>query len=238
MDEPVRYVPDSGKVPGIYYVETESYLPLRGNGWYSQPMVEYCLEHEYIKEADIKYVVKAGIRIKKDYFNNFIDYVYENFDEKMAKFAINTTIGCFKPKEKTNWKTLAITTNSNESFNLLMQHNGCFIEDRRIRDQHYYHTYTSYTTRNEETESPIYNMIIDMEAIEFRQQQGIQPSFSLIQQYFVHFHGEFKNNNLQLYRLRERMYQILMRIFRCQVYAQLQKIRCQSVARERLHYYL
>ena len=166
MDEPVRYVPDSGKVPGIYYVETESYLPLRGNGWYSQPMVEYCLEHEYIKEADIKYVVKAGIRIKKDYFNNFIDYVYENFDEKMAKFAINTMIGCFKPKEKTNWKTLAITTNSNESFNLLMQHNGCFIEDRRIRDQHYYHTYTSYTTRNEETESPIYNMIIDMEAIE------------------------------------------------------------------------
>ena len=88
-----------------------------------------------------------------------------------------------------------------------------------------------------------------MEATEFRIEQGTQPSswpntsaydmramkswrlknsgynkvlnhrHGLIQRYIIHLHGNFEINKLQLYRLRERMYQILMRIFRCQVYA-------------------
>ena len=43
MDEPVPYVGD--KRTGLYFVVTDSYIPLRGNGWYSLQMIEYCLEN-------------------------------------------------------------------------------------------------------------------------------------------------------------------------------------------------
>ena len=31
-------------VDGVYYVETEQYFPMRGNGLYSRPMIEKCLK--------------------------------------------------------------------------------------------------------------------------------------------------------------------------------------------------
>ena len=45
---------------------------MRGNGWYSQPMVEYCLKKKLIVEADIKYVVIASIQIDENYFNELL----------------------------------------------------------------------------------------------------------------------------------------------------------------------
>ena len=51
-----------------------------------------------------------------------------------------------------------------------------------------------------------------LEAITFRLQQGVTPSLNLIQQYLVKFHGTFEINKVQLCRLRERMYQILLRL--------------------------
>ena len=51
-----------------------------------------------------------------------------------------------------------------------------------------------------------------MEAIEFRLQLGVLPSTGIIQQYLIHFHGKFEINQLQLSRLRERMYQMLMKL--------------------------
>jgi hypothetical protein len=67
MDEPVVFKGDVSK-PGLYYVETKAYFPLRGNGWYSQPVVEYCLSKGIIQENEIKHVVYAGLVIKKQYF--------------------------------------------------------------------------------------------------------------------------------------------------------------------------
>ena len=55
IDEPVFY--QGIKKAGLYFVETMNYVPMRGNGWYSQPMIEYCLESGLIKETDIKHVI-------------------------------------------------------------------------------------------------------------------------------------------------------------------------------------
>ena len=48
MDEPSLFNNDISK-PGLYYLETDKYFPLRGNGWYSQAMVNYCISEKIIE---------------------------------------------------------------------------------------------------------------------------------------------------------------------------------------------
>ena len=52
MDEPEFY--KGAKKAGIYFVETTNYLPMRGNVWYSLPMIMYCLENKYILNPILK----------------------------------------------------------------------------------------------------------------------------------------------------------------------------------------
>ena len=82
-DLPVFTVMDEVKIfngelkTGIYYIETQAYFPLRGNGWYSLPMVEYCLNNGIITLQNIKYCVQCLVSIPANYYNEFIDYCYE-----------------------------------------------------------------------------------------------------------------------------------------------------------------
>ena len=93
IDEPKPYKQGSNKQPGMYYVETSQYFPMRCNGWYSQPMIDYCLEQGMIQESDIKYVLQASLSVPGDSFQGFIDKIYKELPEKLAKLAINSMIG-------------------------------------------------------------------------------------------------------------------------------------------------
>ena len=44
MDKPETYNKDIHNGPGIYFIQSKNYFPLRCYGWYYLPMVEYCLE--------------------------------------------------------------------------------------------------------------------------------------------------------------------------------------------------
>ena len=44
MDSPVVYTYQTGA--GLYYVESDNYFPVRGNGWFSEPMINYCLTND------------------------------------------------------------------------------------------------------------------------------------------------------------------------------------------------
>jgi hypothetical protein len=120
-------------------------------------------------------VVIASIQVDEKYFNEFIDFCYNNLGE-FAKLAINSMIGCFKPKVREHWKSLAITTDFNQAYNLLLDRKGCFIDSRTIGDKDYYQAYEAFNTKREETEAPIYNMILDMEAIELHKLMKIVGS--------------------------------------------------------------
>ena len=75
MDEPVNYNGQTGA--GLYYIEKpEAYFPLRGNGWYYEPMINYCLTNKLITSNNIKYVVLSSLSIKGDHYNGLIDYLY------------------------------------------------------------------------------------------------------------------------------------------------------------------
>jgi len=108
----------------------------------------------------------SSLTIPKDYYNRFIDHIRATCPE-FSKNAINTMIGTFKPKDREDrWKTLLITTSADNAFAHYLNAHGCFIDARQIGDQTYYQVYETSTTRRDETEHPLYNMIVEMEAIE------------------------------------------------------------------------
>jgi hypothetical protein len=129
-------------VPGVYYVETDNYIPLRGNGWYYHNMIMYCLENSIIKLENIKYVAKSSLSLPKMYYNNFIDYCYDNI-KNHEKLAVNSMIGNFKPNmtKREMWRSKIFTGDSCEAFNSYITLKGCFIDVKKIGDKLYYHTF-------------------------------------------------------------------------------------------------
>ena len=138
---------------------------MRGNGWYEQPIIDYCLELTLITEGDIKQVLYSGLSIPAEYFNPFIDYLGEGMGQ-FTKLAANTMIGGLKRKVRKNWKTRCITQNPNTVNYHFLEANGCHIYSRKIGDQDYHQVYEEFITSREESEAPIYNMILALEAIE------------------------------------------------------------------------
>jgi hypothetical protein len=67
--------------PGLYYVESDHYMPLRRNGWYYHNMIWYCLEKNITKLDNIKYVMKSSLSLPKNYYNKFIDHCYKNIKD-------------------------------------------------------------------------------------------------------------------------------------------------------------
>ena len=162
MDKPVMY--NGQTQSGLYYVETSQYFPFRGFGWYYYPLIKYGLENNLISESDIKYVIISSLEVPANYYNDFIDYLYSNVEE--AKLSVNAMIGNFKPKPREQWKSELISDNSSEAFYWYLKLKGSFIDVRNINGKNYYQIYSSSTITRQETESPIYNQILELEAIE------------------------------------------------------------------------
>ncbi len=74
-------------------------------------------------------------------------------------------IGCFKPSLKANQKSLAITRSLNEAYNQFLSLNVSFIRIHDIENENFYQVFNTYMTENDETESAIYNQIIELESI-------------------------------------------------------------------------
>ena len=53
---------------GFYLVNCKEYLPLRGNGWYSDSVVCDALDLKMITYDDIRYQIKASKKLNTDFF--------------------------------------------------------------------------------------------------------------------------------------------------------------------------
>jgi hypothetical protein len=51
MDDIEDFNINSGITEGLYYIESDNYFPLRGNGWYFHPLTSYCLEKVFFQEV-------------------------------------------------------------------------------------------------------------------------------------------------------------------------------------------
>ena len=83
MDSPVVYTNQTGA--GLYYIESDNYFPMRGNGWYYETLVNYCLTNDLFTAINIKYVVLSSLIVKDNNYNVLIDYLYSQLDEDLQK---------------------------------------------------------------------------------------------------------------------------------------------------------
>ena len=91
--------------PGLYYIESDNYYPLHGNGWYYHNMVVFCLKKNIIGLSNIKYYIHASLSVDADYFNDFIDLCLKEIQDidvedniiSFKKLSVNTLVGlvCF-----------------------------------------------------------------------------------------------------------------------------------------------
>jgi len=96
-------------------------ISITWQGWYSYPLVKYCLDERIIKFENIQFVLELSLEVKHDYFNSLIDECYNNksldkTNDKLyeiynemeitmyivdpQKLAIISMIGEFKPSLK------------------------------------------------------------------------------------------------------------------------------------------
>ena len=89
---------------GLYYVETNNYFPLKGNGWYFDDTVEKAIKYKLINQGNIIYQLKPSFTLKPNHFEGFVHDVYSKFepthDKSGGKFAINGFVGLLGKSDK------------------------------------------------------------------------------------------------------------------------------------------
>jgi hypothetical protein len=149
---------------GNYYIETDNVFPLRKNGFYSRPMVEYCLKQNIISKFDIKYEYKPSLEIKSDYFKTFVEYLMQVYPEEFHKLSVNSLIGMFGRRDHSFIDhKICLKDNIQDMDEVYSNYKRPFVND--INDD-----YCIVTEKNSidklESSYPIYSQILDCEAIE------------------------------------------------------------------------
>ena len=172
--------PFSGKVQcGMYYVETSNVYPFRGNGWYSQPLVEYGMVKNLIVADNIIAELLPSSKLKNDYFKEPIDTLLKAFECEPAlqKLSVNTLVGLFGKIKHTSALT-KFTTCPYEASTWWSDkdHKGKDRKDTKkevfIRtipldgDEKLYEGIFSENVDVESTKYPLYKQILEMEAVE------------------------------------------------------------------------
>ena len=98
-DDAEIFLEDDEITTGFYYVETNNYFPLRGNGIYADELVKYCLDEGIITKQMIKYKFIPSETLDRLHFQNFVNDIFQKFGNH-AKFAINGFIGLLRKNYK------------------------------------------------------------------------------------------------------------------------------------------
>ena len=67
FDKVKKYKVRENLLKGLYYVESDNYLPLHANGWYYHNMIKYCLDNNIITHDNIKYEIISSLTIPSNY---------------------------------------------------------------------------------------------------------------------------------------------------------------------------
>lgn len=164
MDYPTVFKVNDKIECGYYYVESENIFPLRGNGWYCEPMIKKCLECKIIYKEQIKYKLIPSLKIEKNYFNKLIDKFYTIEDEMLKKLSVNSMIGMFA-KQKIEHVKARFSCDPNEIALWHSKYGDSFVGviDRDI-DLRVFKE--NKTIQKEDNLMPVFIQIIQMENIE------------------------------------------------------------------------
>ena len=143
MDRVEVYHKDIHNAPGIYFIQSNNYFPLRCNGWYFKPMVDYCLENNTITHENIKYMVQAQLTIQSDNCNEFIEKCHNKLPEDLLNLSVNSMIGKFKPNVGKYILTtpIFITSDGREAMLQNIQSKRTFIKHFEVKEKDYFHVF-------------------------------------------------------------------------------------------------
>ena len=94
---------------------------------------------------------------------------FEDVFNNDAKFAINSFIGCLKPKLREKYKLRGLTQCEDEAFGFHLQFDGAKVHSIRTNGQLYYELFEKQHEFINETEMEIYNHILEEEIIYLHQ---------------------------------------------------------------------
>ncbi|MBC7766561.1 AAA family ATPase [Arenimonas sp.] len=165
LDDITEFTDKHKDIPiGYYYIVSDNLFPLKGNGWYSYPLIRYCLEQNIICQQSIKYYLAPSLSLQSDYFNKFIDYVY-SLDTPHYKIMINGFLGMFGNKI-TKTTEIYLTRSINEASYHYFNNNNVFIVPNSNNDETFFEIVHKKETYQEDSYVPIFNQILDIELME------------------------------------------------------------------------
>jgi 5-methylcytosine-specific restriction endonuclease McrA len=153
---------------GEYYVHTGNLIPFKGNGWYSYVLVRFALEKNIIALEDITHAVLPSLHVRAESYNKFINHVYEKAgDDELAKMMINSWVGSLGTKE-TERRSLYFTRSGHEASYLESKDPEHIRVDTCTPEtvEKFHQVWSVETIKQNDSYAPIYNQILDMEAIE------------------------------------------------------------------------
>ena len=165
---------------GFYYVETNNYFPLKGNGWYNgECLIEY-VKDDLISIHDIKYQYIAKSKelcMKKNHFERFVNDIFERFqfkkDDGTAKNAMNGFIGMLRKCENVSRKYYMVNNTEDlcRHYNEYINNNKDIAElpvNRIENDENEtiaYHILHTKKIPLQFTNAPIHRKIYDLSAL-------------------------------------------------------------------------
>lgn len=174
FDEPSEFNKIDKIKPGFYFIESNNYLPLRNNGWYSYSTVIYCLKNKLITLDNIKVKWYSSLVLENGYFNKVIDELIK-LPGHLSKFGPNALIGCFNINEVKHMKTF-FTTNYRQACTEFMKNkaNTAFIQ--QLNGTNVYEVQTHEEFEKQLYDCVLYNVILELEAIEMHKLKSIIES--------------------------------------------------------------
>jgi hypothetical protein len=179
MDIPKPFNVKNPITCGMYYIITENCFPLRGCGWYFEPLVKYCLNEKLITLNDIKIEFIPSRTLANDHFQEVIDTLLTAFesDINLQKKSVNAYIGLMgrmkrtatstkfnlKPEGAAEW----LSNENNKSKDVMI------INEILANGEILYKGIFSQDITTESTNYPIYSMILQMEALELHTLENI-----------------------------------------------------------------
>lgn len=154
---------DKHIVAGIYYVETQCYFPIRGNGWYSHNMIKHLLDTKRIKLSNIKYKLVSTLKLEGDFFKDFFNYIITNFTEQYQKLGPNAFVGIFNKRATTRSK-LHMTSSYKQAVAQFLECEDKFVT-HDIKSN-LYCIFENHNVEYDETRMPLYKYVVEQEAIE------------------------------------------------------------------------
>ena len=162
MDYPTAY---NGTIQcGYYFVETDNYFPMRGNGWYNYTMVQYCMEQNISMNITHQFI--PSFTIKNDYFKSFIEFLLQLCpDSGFGKLIVNSFIGCWGI-QSTKMEHINMTINKYEASRELIREGVTVKSTKLDGNVTLYSIIEKLLFNKDDMFLPLYNQIVAMEAVE------------------------------------------------------------------------